>query len=65
MKIFEGMKLKIRKLVSELEITKHPFSQGLISNFTNILIKKIKKTYNIYQIILKLSQTFLSNPFKS
>jgi len=44
-----------KALVSELEITKHPFSQGSISNFTNISIKKIKKNYNIYQII----------PFKS
>jgi len=30
-------------IVSELEITKHPFPQKLINNFTNISIKKIKK----------------------
>jgi len=30
-------------IVSELEITKHLFSQGSINNFTNISIKKLKK----------------------
>ena len=42
-------------VISELEITKHLFSQGSISNFIKISIKKIKKIYNIYQIIPKLS----------